>query len=165
MNKSEASNNNSKLVNGATNAKVVAAIITNLWRKKEFIRLEHFERKDVTCDDGATIVLEDHSIENKLERALMGRLLVKRLSYHFLNMDLRRKREKWMDFKLILLVPNCFMCIFNRSETCDTVGSVAEASFLYWNNNRVARVASFIGELLWPDHQTEGDDLTANDTQ
>lgn len=166
--------------------------IHNPWHKKEFVRLAHFDKQAITKKDGLTIALDSTDIDanrSRLEKALAGRTLGKRLPYHFLNIDLKRKWSRWGDFQLILLTEDCFMCIFSSIEAGDAMlmngtwflaGNIVrldkwstifnpdsldamtspiwirlpQLPLLYWDNNSLARVASFIGEPLWLDHQT-----------
>lgn len=66
----------------------------NPWIKKDFIRLAQFVKQAITKLDKFHIVLDSADIEDnkyKLEKALVGHTLGKRLPYRFLNIDLRCK--------------------------------------------------------------------------
>lgn len=74
--------------------------------------------------DEISINLDSTSMKSniiKLEKALVGKLLGKKLPYLFLVNNLKHKWGSVGNFKLIMITPDCFICIFDMTEARDAI--------------------------------------------
>lgn len=73
------------------------------------------DKDKVLSMDGHSINIDLASTKDnfhKLERGIVEKLLGKRLPYFFLLNDLKWKWVHFGNFKLIMIAPDCFLCIF-----------------------------------------------------
>ncbi|KAL0916021.1 hypothetical protein M5K25_013500 [Dendrobium thyrsiflorum] len=90
--------------------------------KKRFtpIILEDLEE---ISEDGVIVPLQDEVMQNikKLEFALVGKILGKKLSYTFIHSELKKKWNKFDEFKFMLIGGDSFICIFSSLGARDAV--------------------------------------------
>ncbi|KAL0910690.1 hypothetical protein M5K25_018769 [Dendrobium thyrsiflorum] len=73
----------------------------------------------VLDEDGIFLCLNFDKVKeniSKLECALVGKLLGKRISFAWLQGELSRRWSHVGEFQLITIAPNCFICIFQSLE-------------------------------------------------
>lgn len=76
------------------------------------------------CPDGSTVQMDMDAARQSMGRfkhAVVGKLLGRRLPFHYLLAELTRRWQQFGDFQLIMLSADCFTCIFKSAEARDGV--------------------------------------------
>ncbi|KAI0515849.1 hypothetical protein KFK09_008517 [Dendrobium nobile] len=96
----------------------------NAWKRPEHIRIVQTEERTSFSKDGISVDLNLESVrENvrRLEKAVVGRILGKRLPIFVLSYEIKRQWGRFGEFQLATIGQECFVCTFNTMEARDAV--------------------------------------------
>ncbi|PKU74865.1 Uncharacterized protein MA16_Dca005056 [Dendrobium catenatum] len=94
------------------------------WRKPFYTQLDYVHKEDVLDNDGISLILNEVKVDEniaKLEYAIVGKLLGRRIPFFLLHRKLSKKWSHVGEFKLITIAPMCFICIFLNVEARDAI--------------------------------------------
>ncbi|KAL0922528.1 hypothetical protein M5K25_006518 [Dendrobium thyrsiflorum] len=94
------------------------------WRKPSYMPLDKILKEEVLEEDGFCMRLNLDKVQeniSKLECAIVGKLLGKRISFAWLHSELSRRWSHVGEFQLITIAQNCFICIFQSLDARDII--------------------------------------------
>ncbi|KAK8955175.1 hypothetical protein KSP40_PGU022048 [Platanthera guangdongensis] len=92
--------------------------IVNAWAKLPPLPLKLMEERQDFLDDDDAVIMNDMLAERfitQFESALVGRLLGRKIPPHVLAFELRQRWEKYGQFRLTVVNPECFLCVFEST--------------------------------------------------
>ncbi|KAL0904364.1 hypothetical protein M5K25_026459 [Dendrobium thyrsiflorum] len=96
----------------------------NPWQRLEHIRIVQAEEKIAISKDGVTVDLYMEVVNENIQllnRAVVGRILGKRLPYFVLSSEIKRQWGRFGEYQLSTVGQDCFVCIFSSLEARDVV--------------------------------------------
>ncbi|KAL0913762.1 hypothetical protein M5K25_017247 [Dendrobium thyrsiflorum] len=140
------------------------------WRKPSYMPLDKILKEEVLEEDGICMSLNLDKVQeniSKLECALVGKLLGKRISFAWLHSELSRR---CLDARDIILRGGPWIVAgsiigldrWSRSFSLDDMKGFASPIWvwfprlplMYWDPSNIARMAAMVGEPLWMDEQS-----------
>ncbi|KAL0906358.1 hypothetical protein M5K25_024847 [Dendrobium thyrsiflorum] len=94
------------------------------WNKVQYVALAKMTSKTFLAKDGVSMEPEVDSVYDniaKLDKALVAKLIGRRISFPFLLSELKRRWYHFGEFKVVTIAPNSFICIFQCVEARDAV--------------------------------------------
>ncbi|PKU86613.1 Uncharacterized protein MA16_Dca025212 [Dendrobium catenatum] len=94
------------------------------WSKLQNVPLSRLSRDQWVASDGLCIEPELDSVNDnilKLDKALVAKLLGRRIYFNYLLSKLKRRWYHFGDFEVITITPNTFICLFQSHEARDAV--------------------------------------------
>ncbi|KAI0488433.1 hypothetical protein KFK09_028264 [Dendrobium nobile] len=97
---------------------------SNAWRKPEHVPIQNPEERNALFNDWITIDLNmEYVMANvaKLERAVVGKILGRRVSFFLLKNKIQRQWGRFGEFQLTTLGHDCFICVFGSTEARNAI--------------------------------------------
>ncbi|PKU64486.1 hypothetical protein MA16_Dca008409 [Dendrobium catenatum] len=94
------------------------------WNRVQLVRLNKMAKEFFLAKDGKSMQPKLDAVQDniaKLDRALVAKLMGRRVSFPFLLGEIKRRWSHFGDFDIITTAPNTFICLFQSSEARDAV--------------------------------------------